>query len=103
MRHLRFEARTVFPVLGVTLVLVALAATAIPTASQPKVTPKGKMVLARHPGLGSRWLNPQEHEGTTLLPTRMAASAILSISIENAQTSVPPAGRACSLPQTPPR
>ena len=64
MRHLRFEAQTVVRVLAVTLILVALAATALPTASQPKVTPKGKMVLAWHAGLASRWLDPQEHDGT---------------------------------------
>jgi peptide/nickel transport system substrate-binding protein len=64
MRHLRFEAQTVVRVLAAGLILVALAATAIPTASQPKVTPKGKMVLAWHAGLASRWLDPQEHDGT---------------------------------------
>ena len=58
MRHLRFKASTVFRVLAITLILGALAAMAIPTASQPKVTPKGKMVLAWHAGLASRWLDP---------------------------------------------
>ena len=37
------------------------------TASSPaasSVTPKGKLVLAWHAGLASRWLDPQEHDGT---------------------------------------
>ena len=33
-----------------------------PTAA--KVIPKGKMVLAWHAGIASRWLDPQEHDGT---------------------------------------
>jgi ABC-type transport system substrate-binding protein len=28
------------------------------------VVPKGKIVLAWHAGLASRWLDPQEHDGT---------------------------------------
>jgi len=48
--------------------LVALAAgPASPATSSPspaKVVPKGKMVLAWHAGLASRWLDPQEHDGT---------------------------------------
>jgi len=70
MSHLRFEAQIVVRVLAATLIL-ALAATALPTASQPKVTPKGTMVLAWHAGLASRWLDPQEHDGTA---TRLLSS-----------------------------
>lgn len=64
MRHLRSEAQTVVRMVAVTLTLVALAATAIPTASQPEVTAKGRMVLAWHASLASRWVDPQEHDGT---------------------------------------
>ena len=58
MTHVRFR------VLAVAAVVVALAATALPTWSQPKVTPKGKLTLAWHAGFASRWLDPQEHDGT---------------------------------------
>ena len=33
-------------------------------ATSTKVVPKGKLVLAWHAGLASRWLDPQEHDGT---------------------------------------
>jgi peptide/nickel transport system substrate-binding protein len=47
-------------VAGALLVSVAQQATA-PAA---KVVPKGKITLAWHAGLASRWLDPQEHDGT---------------------------------------
>jgi ABC-type oligopeptide transport system substrate-binding subunit len=50
--------------LTVTLIVITLASTAVPTSSQPKVVPKGKIVLAWHAGFASRWLDPQEHDGT---------------------------------------
>ena len=61
MRRPRFEARHIV-LLFVTAVIVA--ATVVPTISQPKVTPKGKITLAWHAGLSSRWLDPQDHDGT---------------------------------------
>jgi peptide/nickel transport system substrate-binding protein len=38
--------------------------TAAAAADPPKVVPKGKMVLAWHVGIATRWLDPQEHDGT---------------------------------------
>jgi len=42
----------------------ALAQSTTPPPPATKVVPKGKMVLAWHAGLASRWLDPQEHDGT---------------------------------------
>ena len=64
MTRPRFGAPHVLRLLAVGLILAALASTATPTSSQPKVVPKGKLVLAWHVGIASRWLDPQEHDGT---------------------------------------
>jgi len=59
---LRLLLATVFVVsLGGGALAVAGSA---PAATPPKVVPKGKMVLAWHAGIASRWLDPQEHDGT---------------------------------------
>ena len=42
----------------------AAAAVAAPAAGSAKVVPKGKMTLAWHVGIATRWLDPQEHDGT---------------------------------------
>jgi ABC-type transport system substrate-binding protein len=42
-------------------VLAPVAATA---ADSSRVVPKGKMTLAWHVGIATRWLDPQEHDGT---------------------------------------
>src|SRR5205085_2282201 len=60
MRHPRFAAR----LLLVVLLLLAAAATAIPLVSPARAAAKGKLVLAWHAGFASRWLDPQEHDGT---------------------------------------
>lgn len=52
---------------GVLLLLILVAtpvAAATPASSPAKVVPKGKMTLAWHAGIASRWLDPQEHDGT---------------------------------------
>jgi ABC-type transport system substrate-binding protein len=41
--------------------VVAAAASA---ADSAKVAPKGKMTLAWHVNIATRWLDPQEHDGT---------------------------------------
>src|SRR5262245_53527874 len=64
MRRPRFEARSAFRALAVLFTLIAVAAIAIPWASLAQTSPKGKIVLAWHAGLASRWLDPQEHDGT---------------------------------------
>ena len=46
---------------GVVGAVGALAQSA--PAGGAKVEPKGKMVLAWHAGIASRWLDPQEHDG----------------------------------------
>ena len=42
--------------------VIAQQAPAAPAAAT-KVVPKGKMVLAWHVGIATRWLDPQEHDG----------------------------------------
>jgi hypothetical protein len=64
MRHPRFDARSVFRLLAVALILLAAASTAITFSSPARAAAKGKIVLAWHAGFASRWLDPQEHDGT---------------------------------------
>ena len=58
MRCPRFEARNVFRLLAVALVLIAGASMLIPFSSPAGAAAKGKIVLAWHAGLASRWLDP---------------------------------------------
>src|SRR5438046_4359415 len=60
MRHSRFDAR----LLLVALLLLAVGATVAPFASPAGAAAKGKLTLAWHAGFASRWLDPQEHDGT---------------------------------------
>src|SRR4051812_21911297 len=60
MRRLRFAARGGFRSLALVLILLAVIATVLPAGGAPK----GKLVLAWHAGFASRWLDPQEHDGT---------------------------------------
>jgi len=53
-----------FHLLALALILIAVASTAIPFSSPARAAAKGKLVLAWHAGLTSRWLDPQEHDGT---------------------------------------
>src|SRR6059036_3994405 len=64
MRRPRFAACSTFHLLAVALTLIAAAATAIPFSSPAGAAAKGKLVLAWHAGFASRWLDPQEHDGT---------------------------------------
>ncbi len=64
MTHSRSQAHNVFPVTATAVILVALAAAALPFSSSATTAAKGKMVLAWHAGLTSRWLDPQDHDGT---------------------------------------
>ena len=50
--------------LAVTLVLIAAVTTALPYLPSAAAAAKGKIVLAWHAGFASRWLDPQEHDGT---------------------------------------
>src|SRR6516162_5869382 len=42
-----------------------LAAPALRRAAAEAVAPKGRMVLAWHTNIASRWLDPQQHDGTS--------------------------------------
>src|SRR5438128_11200491 len=64
MRRSGFKARRLFDLLAVALILTAVTSTAIPFSSPAGATAKGKIILAWHAGLASRWLDPQEHDGT---------------------------------------
>jgi peptide/nickel transport system substrate-binding protein len=50
--------------LVVATIVLAAASAAIPFSSTARAAAKGKLVLAWHAGLTSRWLDPQEHDGT---------------------------------------
>src|SRR5438132_5884541 len=50
--------------LAVVLFLIAAVSTVVPFSSPARAAAKGKLVLAWHAGFASRWLDPQEHDGT---------------------------------------
>src|SRR5690242_17802300 len=64
MKSPRFEAHNLFPWLAVALILVAVASAIGPFSSPARAAAKGKLVLAWHTSFASRWLDPQEHDGT---------------------------------------
>src|SRR5437764_5923347 len=64
MKRPRFEAAGLFTLLAAALILGAVASAAIPFPSPAGAAAKGKLVLAWHAGFASRWLDPQEHDGT---------------------------------------
>jgi peptide/nickel transport system substrate-binding protein len=64
MRRPRFEVGNPFRLLTVALILIAAASAAIPWSSPAGAAAGGKLVLAWHAGFASRWLDPQEHDGT---------------------------------------
>jgi peptide/nickel transport system substrate-binding protein len=64
MRLPRLVSRHVFSWLAVALILTAVVATVVPISTPVSAAAKGKIVLAWHAGFASRWLDPQEHDGT---------------------------------------
>ena len=64
MKPPRFEAHKLFSWLAVALSLIIVASALIPFSSPAGAAAKGKLVLAWHAGFASRWLDPQEHDGT---------------------------------------
>src|SRR5437879_11350193 len=64
MRLSRLVSRSVVPWLAVALVLAAVVSTVVPGSSPVGAAAKSKIVLAWHAGFASRWLDPQEHDGT---------------------------------------
>ncbi len=73
MRRPRFEACSAFRWLAVALIPIAVASMAIPFSSPARAAAKGKIVLAWHAGFASRWLDPQEHDGTATPDNFMTA------------------------------
>src|SRR5438128_12432206 len=64
MRLSRLVSRSVVPWLAVALVLAAVVSTVVPGSSPVSAAAKSRIVLAWHAGFASRWLDPQEHDGT---------------------------------------
>src|SRR5687767_761538 len=60
----RFQTRNLFRVLAIAMILIAAGSAAIPFSTPAGAAAKGKLVLAWHAGFASRWLDPQEHDGT---------------------------------------
>jgi peptide/nickel transport system substrate-binding protein len=63
MKRPRFEA-PVFYLLVLALALLGTAASLAPFSLPAGAAPAGKLTLAWHAGFASRWLDPQEHDGT---------------------------------------
>jgi peptide/nickel transport system substrate-binding protein len=63
MKRPRFQAHGMSQLVALTLPLLVAAATVLPF-SWVGATAKGKLTLAWHAGFASRWLDPQEHDGT---------------------------------------
>jgi peptide/nickel transport system substrate-binding protein len=61
MRRGYLTVRRASAVLTVVLLLIVAGSAAVSLAAS---TAKGKLVLAWHAGLSSRWLDPQDHDGT---------------------------------------
>src|SRR5438477_5784289 len=64
MRRPRIAPRRAFHMLALALILLGAASTAIRVPSPAGASARGKLVLAWHAGFASRWLDPQEHDGT---------------------------------------
>jgi peptide/nickel transport system substrate-binding protein len=64
MRRPRFEARATVRALAVGAIVLAAVSALIPFSAPARAAAKGKLVLAWHAGFASRWLDPQEHDGT---------------------------------------
>src|SRR5438876_12331823 len=64
MRRSGSKARRLFDLLAVALTLTAAMSATISFSSPAGAAAKGKILLAWHAGLASRWLDPQDHDGT---------------------------------------
>src|SRR5262249_12470497 len=64
MNRPRFEAPDVLRLLVLALGLFAAASALAPFSSPAGAAAAGKLTLAWHAGFASRWLDPQEHDGT---------------------------------------
>src|SRR5258706_16445455 len=63
MKRPRFEAHDVFKLAALGLLLLVAAVSLLPFSAAGAAA-KGKLTLAWHAGFASRWLDPQEHDGT---------------------------------------
>src|SRR5262245_63938928 len=64
MTRRRFQAHNLYPVLAIVTFLLMIAAAVASFSSPAGASARGKLVLAWHAGFASRWLDPQEHDGT---------------------------------------
>src|SRR2546430_3949062 len=64
MRRPRFEARRALRVVAVALMLISVGSATSETSPPAGAAAKGKFVPAWPAGLASRWLDPQEQDGT---------------------------------------
>jgi peptide/nickel transport system substrate-binding protein len=64
MRRPRFDTRYALCALAIVVIVLAALSAFRPFASPALGAAKGKLVLAWHAGFASRWLDPQEHDGT---------------------------------------
>src|SRR5438874_12880913 len=64
MRNTRLTRRTVLRTGGLAATALSLPFVRGAGAAAATVVPKGKMVLAWHTNIASRWLDPQQHDGT---------------------------------------
>src|SRR5262247_656447 len=64
MTRPRFQAHNLYPVLAIATFLLMIAAAVASFSSPAGASARGKLVLAWHAGFASRWLDPQEHDGT---------------------------------------
>jgi len=60
----RLTARPLFWLLAVGLTLTAATSVTVSSSPPARAAAKGKIVLAWHAGLATRWLDPQDHDGT---------------------------------------
>src|SRR5499425_3574782 len=69
----RFEAHNLYPVLAIAAFLLMIAAAVASFSLPAGASARGKLVLAWHAGFASRWLDPQEHDGTATPDNFMTA------------------------------
>src|SRR5262249_35230501 len=59
-----FEADNLYPLLAIATFLLMIAAAVASFSSPAGASASGQLALAWHAGFPSRWLDPQEHDGT---------------------------------------
>jgi len=64
MKSPRFEVHHLYPAIALALTVIAIAAAVVSSSFPAGASANGKLVLAWHTGIASRWLDPQEHDGT---------------------------------------